>query len=60
MSAQILLDPEGDLPARSGVQVIESKADFLRYAVSGQALLIRRVRLCQSGRRFLGPARRAG
>lgn len=46
MTADILLDSEGDLPAPQGVQVIESEVDFLRYSTSGQSLLIRGARLC--------------
>ena len=52
MSTQILLDPEGDLPAPPGAQVIESEVDFLRHAVAGQALLIRGARLCQWAQDF--------
>jgi len=52
MTGRILLDPEGDLPALPGVQVIESEVDFLRYAVSGQPLLIRGARLCQWAQDF--------
>jgi hypothetical protein len=52
MTARILLDPEGDLPAPQGVQVIESEVEFLRHAVSGQVLLIRGARLCQWAQDF--------
>jgi len=52
MSAKILLDPAGGLPAPQGVQVIESEVDFLRHAVSDQALLIRGARLCQWAQDF--------
>jgi len=52
MTARILLDPEGDLPAPQGVQVVESEVDFLRHAVSGQPLLIRGTRLCQWAQDF--------
>lgn len=46
MTAKILLDPEGNLPAPPGVQVVESEVDFLRLALSQSPLLIRGARLC--------------
>ena len=52
MTAAVLLDPEGDLPAPHGVQIVESEVDFLRHAVSGQSLLIRGARLCQWAQDF--------
>ena len=52
MIATILLDYEGDLKAPQNFQVIESEVDFLRYAVSGQSLLIRGARLCQWAQDF--------
>lgn len=52
MTADILLDPEGDLPTPPGVQVVESEVDFLRCATSGQSLLIRGARLCQWSQDF--------
>lgn len=52
MTAAVLIDPEGDLPAPHGVQIVESEVDFLRHAVSGQSLLIRGPRLCQWAQDF--------
>ncbi|MDW8227249.1 MAG: hypothetical protein RMJ60_05570, partial [Anaerolineales bacterium] len=52
MMAEILLDPQGDLPAPTGVQIVESEVDFLRYATSGQPLLIGGERLCQWAQDF--------
>lgn len=46
MTVNILLDYEGDLEAPQDVQVIENEVDFLRYATSGQRLLIRGAQLC--------------
>lgn len=46
MTAEILLDFEGDLPALPEVQVIESEVDFLRYATADKTLLIRGEKLC--------------
>jgi len=46
MNAEVLFDREGDLPAPSGYQIIESEVDFLRHALVDTPLLIRGKRLC--------------
>lgn len=46
MNGEILLDFEGALPTPPQVRTIESEVDFLRYATSGESLLIRGERLC--------------
>lgn len=46
MSAEILLDCQGDLPIPTGYQVIGSEVDFLRHATDDTPLLIRGERLC--------------
>ncbi|MEZ0396305.1 MAG: hypothetical protein ABWK53_07770 [Anaerolineales bacterium] len=46
MTTKILLDPEGDLSAPTGVQVVENEVDFLRLALLQSPLLIRGTRLC--------------
>lgn len=46
MSAEILLDPVGDLPAPPDVRVIETEVDFLRLVLTPHPLLIRGERLC--------------
>lgn len=46
MSADILLDCQGDLPVPPGYQVIESEVDFLRHATDSTPILIRGERLC--------------
>lgn len=52
MNIEILLDREGDLPVPSGVQVIESEVDFLRFAFKPQTLLIRGLKLCEWAESF--------
>lgn len=46
MSEEVLLDPQGDLPAPTGYQVINTEVDFLRYATEDIPLLVRGQRLC--------------
>jgi hypothetical protein len=52
MNIEILLDREGDLPAPTGVQVIESEVDFLRFVFKPQTLLIRGLKLCEWAESF--------
>lgn len=46
MSADILLDRLGDLPAPPGFRIIDSEVDFLRWATDDTPLLIRGQSLC--------------
>lgn len=54
ITMEILLDREKDCPVPDGFILIENEVDFLRYATSGQSLLIRGIELCAWAESFYG------